>query len=293
MNIMFRTAVLSILFLFLFKYPVYSQNIDATRKLALELAGEKNHPAAAIEYRRLALMEKTPEKRAGYFWAAAHQYWQNDNYQLTQKMLDNAENADPEILNSALLLRAEAALSANKETEAAFYSKSILNSTDSPINYKRTAARQYARAMLIKKGRLEDKSLLKNEHTDDRRLLADIYNYEHGRDKSPRLGGILGLIPGLGYAYAGEYANAVRSLLLNSIFIFGMVETAENEHWGSFAAITFFELTWYTGSIYGGIDATHRYNKGRLNQCITPLEESGRFSPDSSSVPIISLKFGF
>ena len=34
------------------------------------------------------------------------------------------------------------------------------------------------------------------------------------------LGGILGIIPGLGYAYSGEYSNAARSLILNSLFIF-------------------------------------------------------------------------
>ena len=71
-------------------------------------------------------------------------------------------------------------------------------------------------------------------------------------------GGVLGLVPGLGYAYSGEYANAVRSLILNSLFIWGMVETADDDQWGLFALVTFGEFTWYSGSIYGGIDAAHR-----------------------------------
>ncbi len=43
-----------------------------------------------------------------------------------------------------------------------------------------------------------------------------------------------------------------------------MYECADHDEWGLFAVTTFFELTWYTGSIYGGVDAAHRYNKERL-----------------------------
>ena len=35
--------------------------------------------------------------------------------------------------------------------------------------------------------------------------------------KKPWLGGVLGLVPGLGYVYSGEYANAARSLILNGL----------------------------------------------------------------------------
>ena len=71
----------------------------------------------------------------------------------------------------------------------------------------------------------------------------------------PWVGGVLGLVPGLGYVYSGEFANGARSLILNGLFIWGMVETAEREQWAAFSVLTFFEFTWYSGSIYGGAEA--------------------------------------
>ena len=101
------------------------------------------------------------------------------------------------------------------------------------------------------------------------------------------------MIPGLGYAYAGEYANAIRSLILNGLFIYGMTDTAEDEHWGAFSIITFFELTWYSGSIYGGIDASHRYNQKRLQASLQMIDDHSRFKPDLNQMPAVVLKYQF
>ena len=117
--------------------------------------------------------------------------------------------------------------------------------------------------------------------------------YQNSSGKSPWLGGALGLIPGLGYAYSGEYANAVRSLFLNGLFIAGMISAADHDAWGVFAVIGFFEATWYSGSIYGGIDAAHRYNRGRVQACSDAMAGSSGFVPDLSCLPLVSLMFSF
>ncbi|MBN1558006.1 MAG: membrane protein insertion efficiency factor YidD [Lentisphaerae bacterium] len=115
--------------------------------------------------------------------------------------------------------------------------------------------------------------------------LSEIMETAPPARRSPRLGGILGLVPGLGYAYSGEYANALRSLLLNGIFIWGMVETAGEEQWGGFAVISFFELTWYSGSIYGGIDAAHRFNA---------RQRGAQAGPDGAGLaPLLALELAF
>jgi hypothetical protein len=123
--------------------------------------------------------------------------------------------------------------------------------------------------------------------------LAALETYAQGRDKKPWLGGVLGLVPGLGYVYAGEWANACRSVLLNSLFIFGMVNTAQHDEWGAFGVISFFEVTWYTGSIYGGIDATHRHNRERLDGAVNTINGAAAFAPDPLKLPLISLQFRF
>ena len=107
------------------------------------------------------------------------------------------------------------------------------------------------------------------------------------------MGGLLGLVPGLGYAYSGEHANALRCLILNGLFIFGMVHTAENDDWGAFSVISFFELTWYSGSIYGasmpptgttvtGLNGVSRASRGMPLSC-----------PTYGSVPLFRLNVTF
>jgi len=107
------------------------------------------------------------------------------------------------------------------------------------------------------------------------------------------LGGVLGLIPGLGYMYAGEYANGLRSLILNGLFMGAMVYSGVEDQWGAFAVISFFELTWYSGSIYGGIDAAQRYNRARQERCLEAVQGPAAFVPDFKQLPVVSLQFRF
>ena len=100
-------------------------------------------------------------------------------------------------------------------------------------------------------------------------------------------------MPGLGYVYSGEYANAARSLILNGLFLWGMAETADEDLWGAFAVLTFAEFTWYSGSIYGGIDSAHRHNQRRLDSAANELRGEKRLAPDLGQVPLVSLKFDF
>ena len=57
--------------------------------------------------------------------------------------------------------------------------------------------------------------------------------------------------------------------------------------------LTFAEFTWYSGSIYGGIDAAHRHNQRRLDDAVAEIRGERRLQPDFSAVPIVALKFEF
>ncbi len=267
-----------------------AEQAEPTRKLAVELSNEDNHPASAIEWRRLALGAESAEHRAGYYWAAAHEYWQAQDYYLTEKMLARSESESRDIATQAILLRAMSSLE-SKDLDTSQFHLTSLRRKDDP-DTKALASLRLSEVMLLRNdiAGAED-ALSSSAHSDN--ALRAIKEYKGGHDKSPRLGGLLGIIPGLGYAYSGEYANAFRSLILNSIFIYGMADTAGDDEWGAFAAITFFELTWYTGSIYGGVDSAHRYNNDRLDRCIQQVRGNSGFSPDLSQVPAISLKFRF
>jgi len=259
-------------------------------QLAVELAREGEHRPAAIEFRRMALQEPQEKASGGYYWLAGREYFESHEPERSNEMLDRAETLNPDLVAPGSLLRADNALRQRDDGAASFYFETLLNSDGQISQY---AARRLA-GIRIKAGEtLVASGILKDYDPKNTDGVASIERYTHGKDKSPALGGILGIVPGMGHAYSGEYANAFRCLILNAIFIYGMADTAEDDEWGAFAVITFFELTWYSGSIYGGIDAAHRHNRERLNDCIDDVLGDATFNPDWDAVPTIRLEFKF
>ncbi len=265
--------------------------LRADPELGIALLQERAFPAAAVEFRRAALQAADEETAGAWYWAAAYAYLRDHDLRRADAMLDRAEDAALEITLPASLLRAEAALAQRRPAEAAFYLDSVRTAApDDPAG--RYAGIRLARAALLEHppGIAAAVEALP-EDLDTLRTLIE--SYPDAPRRSPRLGGWLGLVPGLGYAYSGEYANGLRSLILNSLFIWGMVETAERDQWGAFAAITFFELTWYTGSIYGGFDAAHRFNRSQFDRRLDAIDAAAAFTPDTAALPTIRLRFRF
>lgn len=260
--------------------------------LAQELSGEGQHGPAALEYRRLALSETKLKARGGLLWAAAYEYIQARQWALAPALLDRAEDSDGDLKSVTLLLRAEVASAGKKYDEAVYYLQSAVGE-DTPADMRKFIVRRTAGEHL-RAGRSDQaRAALSQAPGDEAVALAALTNYERERDKSPVLGGVLGLIPGLGYMYAGEYANGLRSLILNGLFMGAMVYSGVEDQWGAFAVISFFELTWYGGSIYGGIDAAERYNRARQERCLEAVQGPAAFAPDFKQLPVVSLQFRF
>lgn len=286
MNVRFVGFALSLAF------PATAFCQAQTRAVALELVNEGDYAGAAVEFRRAAMESETAPAKGGYFWASAHEYRRAENLQTSDRMLDRAEDADPALAGRALLLRGENAMGRKHWTESSFYFEGVLNGQE-PDDAKTYAARKLAASRVRLKDYAAAEAALAKSPAPEEAGLGAIAAYRDGRDRRPGVGGALGMVPGFGYFYAGEWANGFRSLILNSLFIFGMVHTAENEQWGAFAIITFFEFTWYSGSIYGGIDATHRRNRKRLDACVDEVVGDASFEPDYSALPTVTLRFEF
>lgn len=261
-------------------------------ELARGLALEGDHAGAALEFRREALGAEQRAAKGGYFWASAWEYGQAGRYEVSDGMLDRAEDAEPGLGPQALLLRAENTAAQKRWKEEIYYRQSILDS-QAPDDVKRYSALRLAEARMRLGEIAAAREVLQASPGWNAVSLEAIDEYVRGRDKSPKVGGLLGMIPGMGYMYAGEYGNGFRSIILNSLFIFGMVSTAQDDEWGAFAVITFFEFTWYSGSIYGGVDASHRYNRDRLESSIDRMRGDASFEPDYEQLPTVSLKFKF
>ena len=262
-------------------------------RLALDLAAEGQRAAAAVEFRRLALAADSTENTAGWYWLAAYEYAQGGRPELSNRMLDRGENAAPLALAVPVAwLRAENAMDEKDWAAAAFHFDSLRLKADTD-DLRNFAARGAAAARLRDRDIAGAKQALDSAPGDPGSAQVAIDRYAARRDKRPWLGGVLGLVPGLGYAYSGEYANAARSLILNSLFLWGMVETATDDQWGLFAVLTFAEFTWYSGSIYGGIDAAHRHNQRRLDVAVDGIRGEQHLRPDLVRVPIVSLQWAF
>jgi len=260
--------------------------------LALALGAEKNHSQAAVEFRRLAMDASDAPSRSALYWMAGYEYWKASRPLQAERMMGLAEEAASDWDAEVYLLRGEVSRSLGQPREAAFYMESLTTGTH-PEMMRRLAARRLAAANL----RLGDFEAARRavalEGVEREDAVRAIESYERGRDKSPVVGGLLGLIPGLGYMYSGEYANAARSLLMNALCIWGLVELVDREMWGGVAVVGFAELTFYSGSIYGGADAAVRYNRRRLDACTRVVEDRARFEPNITVLPLLELKFEF
>jgi hypothetical protein len=204
-------------------------------------------------------------------------------------MLDNSEDAGSAFEQETTLLRLDCAIAEKNRAEAEFYAESLAQSETEQL--KHIAQSRITKLAIMNNDIKKAKTSMPGH--PGKELINAVTTYEQGHDKSPRLGGFMGMIPGLGYAYSGEYANALRSLIMNGLFIYAMVETADDDDWGLFSVITFFEITWYTGSIYGGIDSAHRYNQRRLQACIQVIDDQSQYKPSLHKIPAISLKYSF
>ena len=268
---------------------------EASRSLALSLDSENLHDLSALEFRRCSVLagssnEEQRNMQAGFLTAAAWEYKQSGALDLSLKMLDEAEAASRAAVNSGLLLRGEISTQQRKTSESEFFF-TTLGESDAPADYKTAAISRLAVIGVRKNDPQSVRRYL--ESISSKAAIQELDRFESTRGRSPRTGGLLGMVPGLGYAYSGEYANGLRSLILNGIFIYAMTETADRDQWGAFTALSFFELTWYTGSIYGGIDAAHRFNRRREDMVVNAINSEYGYRLDLDAVPSITLKFSF
>jgi hypothetical protein len=205
------------------------------------------------------------------------------------KMLDLCDESENSIEDEITLLRLDCSIINKKNDSAGFYSDSLSTTTNN--NLRRIAKLRQTKLFLINHDSQQALASIPADAAPP--IRSALENYAGGHDKNPKLGGMLGSIPGLGYAYSGEYANALRSIIMNGIFIYAMIETGDDGHWGVFSVLTFFEITWYTGSIYGGIDSAHRYNQRRLQACLQVIDSHSSYKPELHKLPALSIKYIF
>lgn len=260
--------------------------------LGRQLLSENSAELAAIEFRRYALESDTPVAQAQAYLHAAYAYIRAGAYDDAEQMLRKVEKLNPDEPALPSLYAEKSARQGDTQTALYFFDL-LPSQTETNRSLEVFAARRSAE-MLVRSGQTEEaRTRLLRSPDSETNAIAALNEYIATPRKSPVVGGLLGLIPGAGYWYSGEIANGTRSFLLNSLFMFAMYHTANNEQWGAFAAVSFFEITWYTGSVYGGIDAAHRYNKEEITSCIDRFNVPDLEIDKNVTIPLFQLKVVF
>lgn len=79
--------------------------------------------------------------------------------------------------------------------------------------------------------------------------------------KNVLLAGALSLVPGLGHFYLGQWMIGITSLSWNALFIVAAVLAWVQGQWGPAIILTFMELGWYSGGVFGAISGAYKHNR--------------------------------
>ena len=78
--------------------------------------------------------------------------------------------------------------------------------------------------------------------------------------KSPTKAGVLSVMPGLGYLYAGHPKSALTSFLVNAGFALATVRAFDSGQPAFGSVLALFSVSWYRGNIVGSMAAARRSN---------------------------------
>jgi TolA-binding protein len=91
--------------------------------------------------------------------------------------------------------------------------------------------------------------------------------------KSPALAGLMSaVVPGAGHFYTGRWRDGTVALLLNGAFLAAGIEAVAAGNEAAAGLLLFFEAAWYSGTIYGAVNAAHKHNRDLEERWLQGLE---------------------
>jgi len=136
-------------------------------------------------------------------------------------------------------------------------------------------------------------SILNRFNNPDEKDIDNFYDYKdsasyadylHGMKKSPLTGAAAGLIPGMGYIYAGEPGTGIVALIViaaGSAITYGAYKSGVEPLAVLSGTATFFM---YTGSIAGGYMQTVKYNRRLSDSLVLRLEKDFMLDKDIDEI---------
>jgi putative component of membrane protein insertase Oxa1/YidC/SpoIIIJ protein YidD/tetratricopeptide (TPR) repeat protein len=91
------------------------------------------------------------------------------------------------------------------------------------------------------------------------------------KHRSPFVAGVLSIVPGLGYAYAGHKQTALSAFAINGLLAYATYTSVRNENYGMGLLTGIFGLSFYAGNINGSVKSARRYNQRQKDRVIEKL----------------------
>lgn len=130
------------------------------------------------------------------------------------------------------------------------------------------------------------------------KILNRLDNPEQLPRKSPLLAGLYAVFPGGGYLYTGRYRDALTAFVINAGLAVAAWESFDNDLPAIGGMISAVGLGFYSGSIYGAVNAAHKHNRRAYDAFVDSLEPrtdshlSFHIEPRSQSL-MISFQYRF
>ena len=94
------------------------------------------------------------------------------------------------------------------------------------------------------------------------------------------------VVPGTGHFYTGRWRDGTIALLLNGAFLAAGIEAVSAGNEAAAGVLLFFEAAWYSGTIYGAVNAAHKSNRDLEDRWLQGLER--QHSPAGRSLSRVS-----
>jgi TolA-binding protein/TM2 domain-containing membrane protein YozV len=111
-----------------------------------------------------------------------------------------------------------------------------------------------------------------------KKLSKELEEEKHIVRKNPGLAGFFSIIPGVGQFYCERYRDALVAFLLNGGLMVAAYESFDKEIYALGGVISFVELGFYAGNIYGAVSSAHKYNRAKEKDFIEKLKQNIRIN---------------
>lgn len=244
------------------------------------LFAEKDYYRAITEYKRVAHeFEGTAEARAARY-AIGLAYFRGEKWDAAMAAFRDIRAADPDSDGGAdaLLMMGESAYRAGDYATALDLFESFArNYSDDPRTVDarmRIAQCHFSLGQYSLAGK-QSAALAADYPKEERAavLSGEMRSIEQIPMKSPALAGTLSaVLPGAGQLYTGRPRDAGISFLLNGGLIAAAVIAFEQEEPVAGGLLSLVELTWYSGNVYGAVNAAHKNNRTQRSRFLERLD---------------------